>query len=79
MNKVVRREHIRAADLPESVRGDIAANELVTVTVEVETADPKVNPLDALLKYRSSVPDSGRTINDIVQDIRMLRDEWDDQ
>lgn len=78
MNKIVL-EHYPASKLPVELRGTIAPNASVKVTVEEEARKPlPLNQLHRQLQnYRSSL---GRkvTIEEAVARVRELRDEWDD-
>ncbi len=79
MNKVIRHEHVSAALLPESLRGDIAPDATVTVTVAEEArAADLADPVAALVAYRRSIEGPGVTIEEAVERVRALRDEWDD-
>ncbi len=91
MNKVVRHEHVSAAILPESIRGDIPPDAVVTVTVteEAEIAAPDHGTRQQPIATRD-LGDFWRrvdeakgdrppvSIEEAVQRVRDLRDEWDD-
>lgn len=78
MNKVVTKQHVRASDLPDDLRGEIPASALVTVTVaeEADHAQPESDPIELLKAYRDGRNSSARTLEEIVRDIRSQRDEW---
>ena len=78
MNKIVH-EHLRASDLPEKLRGSIAASATVTVTIQEEAGSsrPSRDYLKKLLDdARRDAP--GISNEEAVARIRKLRDEWDD-
>ena len=76
MNKVVL-EHYPAARLPKDLRGSIATNASVRVTVEEE---PVSSDRDELLKLLDEARRGAKGVStdDAVRRIRELRDEWDD-
>ncbi len=73
-------KHYPASKLPDELRGEIALNSLVTVTVE-ET-DKTTTPLSGkqLRDFLTSVRSRQATLQpgEGVERIRKLRDEWDD-
>lgn len=76
MNKIVL-EHYPASKLPEELRGSIAPGASVTVTIEEEAAaSPDREKLLALIRraQRNAKPVS---LEEAVQRVRELRDEWD--
>lgn len=79
MNKVVKRHHVRASDLPTALRGDIAHDALVTVTVQEETSSQHPDPVGLLRRFRQSDLPEGRSAEAAAEDIRQQRDDWDDE
>jgi len=80
MDKVVRRQHVRASHLPEDLRGDFPPEALVTVTVvgeSVPTDDAVAARLAAFRRDRGAARGRATTIDEAVRRIRELRDEWD--
>jgi hypothetical protein len=77
MGKIVL-EHYPASKLPNDLRGSIAASASVTVTVEEEPARKPLSleELIALTK-QAQARARGTTIEEAVDRIRKLRDEWD--
>ena len=76
MNKVVL-EHYPAARLPKDLRGSIATNASVRVTVEEEPVSSDRGELLKLLDEARREA-KGVSMDDAVRRIRELRDEWDD-
>ncbi len=76
MNKVVL-EHYPAARLPKDLRGSIAANASVRVTVQEEPVSSDRGELLKLLEEARREA-KGVSTDDAVRRIRELRDEWDD-
>ena len=75
MNKVVR-ENYPASKLPEDLREGIDPASRVTVTVtEHEEPPHRVMTLEEIFASRRP---PFRSAEEIVADIRRLRDEWDD-
>ena len=76
MNKIVR-EHYPASELPEELRGQIAKDASVTVTVEEEARKPlgRDQLLELMRRARADAP--GTTMEEAVARIRALRDEWE--
>ena len=76
MNKIVK-EHYPASKLPEDLRAGVDPSSTVTVTiVEEETRAPrKVMSLEEILALRAP---PFRTAQEIDEDLRRDRDEWDD-
>ena len=74
MNKIVR-EHYPVADLPEDLRPTENLETRVTVTIEVEQRPDRVMTLDEIFAARRP---PYRTKEDIDQEMRRQRDEWDD-
>lgn len=77
MGKIVL-DHYPASKLPEELRGNLASNSVVRITIEEERRQPLsaselVKELKERKKNRPSV-----SIEDAVARIRALRDEWDD-
>jgi hypothetical protein len=75
MNKVVR-ENYPASKLPEDLREGIDPASRVTVTVMEDDKPPhRVMTLEEIFASRRP---PFRSAEEIVADIRRLRDEWDD-
>jgi hypothetical protein len=75
MNKVVR-ENYPASKLPEDLREGIDPASRVTVTVTEDEKPPhRVMTLEEIFASRRP---PFRSAEEIVADIRRLRDEWDD-
>lgn len=86
MNKIVR-EHYPVENLPEDLRMHFSKG--ISVTVEIAEESPAIRapitrPMSARevaqlirenLKRRSAV---GRSTDEIVAEVRKLRDEWDE-
>lgn len=85
MNKIIR-EHYPVEKLPEDLRANLPAGANVTVEITQEDAQRDVRPLAktaeeaaALIRQlQSHKSGQGRTEQEIVAEIRALRDEWDD-
>jgi hypothetical protein len=84
MNKIVR-EHYPVENLPEDLREGLEAGATVRVVLEVEEVG-KENPARRPMSFRDSMGmieeyrrgnPQRTTIEDAVQRIRELRDEWD--
>ncbi len=90
MNRIVK-EHYPASKLPEDLREGLAPGAEVTVTVEVLESPPALESVmssaDALLRRPERVltleemfamrQPAFKTIEEIDEHIRRLRDEWD--
>ncbi|SEQ08930.1 hypothetical protein SAMN05428969_1908 [Devosia sp. YR412] len=85
MNKVVR-EHYPVEKLPEDLRAEFPNATFVTVEVAVDDevsfappASPMTGPetADYIRKLHAGRTDKGRSMEDIVAEVRQLRDEWD--
>lgn len=78
MNRVVR-EHYPASKLPDELRGKIARDSSVKITIEEEIRQPfsATDLARQLREYRKTNP-KPVTIEEAVDRIRRLRDEWDD-
>ncbi len=75
MNKIVR-ENYPASKLPEDLREGIDPGSRVTVTVMENDKPPhEVMTLEEIFASRRP---PFRSAEEIVADIRRLRDEWDD-
>jgi hypothetical protein len=76
MNKIVR-EHYPASKLPDELRQGIASDASVRVTVEEEgSVAPSREKLLALMEEARR--HAGKvTLEEAVQRVRTLRDEWD--
>jgi hypothetical protein len=72
MNRIIR-EHYPASKLPEDLRAGVDPSSTVTVTI-VEEAE-KVMTLEEILALRRP---PFRTAEEIDEDLRRQRDEWDD-
>ena len=71
-----RYENYPASKLPEDLRGDIDPSSMVTVTiVEQEKRSEKVMTLEEIFALRAP---PFRTAEEIDEDLRRQRDEWDD-
>ena len=74
MNKIVR-ENYPVAKLPEDLRPTEDLDARVTITIEEEQRPDKVMSLEEIFAARRP---PYRTKEDIDQEIRRQRDEWDD-
>jgi hypothetical protein len=75
MNRIVR-EHYPASKLPEDLRAGVDPSSTVTVTiVEEEKRPEKVMTLEEIFALRRP---PFRTAEEIDEDLRRQRDEWDD-
>jgi hypothetical protein len=75
MNRIVR-EHYPASKLPEDLRAGVDPSSTVTVTiVEEEKRSEKVMSLEEIFALRTP---PFRTAQEIDDDLRRDRDEWDD-
>ena len=74
MNKIVRANY-PASKLPEDLREGIDPTSQVTVVISQEERPEQVMSLDEIFAARKP---PFRSAEDIVADIRQLRDEWDD-
>ena len=74
MNKIVL-EHYPAEKLPEDLRAGLPADARVRVTVESE---PTIKPIKSFAELLALRRPPYRTSEDIVREIRELRDEWDE-
>ena len=75
MNRIVR-EHYPASRLPEDLRAGVDPSSTVTVTiVEEEKRPEKVMSLEEIFALRRP---PFRTAEEIDEDLRRQRDEWDD-
>ncbi len=79
MNKIVK-EHYPASKLPVELREGIDSTAFVTVTIQEEGEGRKPLSREALrvLIERAQMESKGGTIEDAVERVRTLRDEWDD-
>ena len=75
MNKVVIRE-MRASELPASVRGDIAGDHVVEVTVRDLDADPTA-AAGHFSRHFAKVRQSYASVGEIVEHVRRVRDGED--
>jgi hypothetical protein len=75
MNRIVR-EHYPASKLPEDLRAGVDPSATVTVTiVEEQKRQEKVMTLEEIFALRRP---PFRTAEEIDEDLRRQRDEWDD-
>ena len=75
MNRIIR-EHYPASRLPEDLRAGVDPSSTVTVTiVEEEKRPEKVISLEEIFALRRP---PFRTAEEIDEDLRRQRDEWDD-
>ena len=75
MNRIVR-ENYPASKLPEDLRTGVDPSSTVTVTIVQEEKRPeKVMTLDEIFALRRP---PFRTAEEIDEDLRRQRDEWDD-
>jgi hypothetical protein len=75
MNRITR-EHYPASKLPEDLRAGVDPSSTVTVTiVEEEKRPEKVMTLDEIFALRRP---PFRTAEEIDEELRRQRDEWDD-
>jgi hypothetical protein len=76
MGRVVR-EHYPASRLPEELRGTIASDASVKIIIEEEPskAPSREHLMELMNQARRNA--TGVTLEEAVQRIRELRDEWD--
>ena len=75
MNRIIR-EHYPASKVPEDLRGGVYPSSTVTVTiVEEEKRPEKAMTLEEIFALRRP---PFRTAEEIDEDLRRQRDEWDD-
>jgi hypothetical protein len=75
MNRIVR-ENYPASKLPEDLRAGLDPEAAVTVTIVEETKSPKTAmSLEEIWALRAP---PFRTAQEIDEDLRRARDEWDD-
>ena len=75
MNRIIR-EHYPASKLPEDLRAGVDPSATVTVTIVEEEKPPeKVMSLEEIWALRAP---PFRTAQEIDDDLRRDRDEWDD-
>jgi hypothetical protein len=75
MNRIIR-EHYPASKLPEDLRAGVDPSSTVTVTIVEEGKRPeKVLTLEEIFALRRP---PFRTAEEIDEDLRRQRDEWDD-
>jgi hypothetical protein len=74
MNKIIR-ENYPISKLPEDLRPSNDPNASVTVTIEQEQRPEKVMTLEEIFSLSGFRRRSGAEIDD---DLRKMRDEWDD-
>ena len=75
MNKIVK-HHYPVAKLPDDLRNGLSAAQDVTITIETEEEDrpEHVMTIDEIFSARSS---AFRTREEIDEDVRRDREEWD--
>jgi hypothetical protein len=76
MGRVVR-EHYPASRLPEELRGTIASDASVKIIIEEEPSNAPSRERLMELMNQARRNATGVTLEDAVQRIRELRDEWD--
>lgn len=77
MNKVVTREML-ASELPEAIRGDIAPDHRVRVTVaEMNEAPTSDDRRARILGYIGAAKGEPVSIDEAVDRVRQLRDDWE--
>ena len=75
MNRIIR-EHYPASKLPEDLRAGVDPSSTVTVTIVEEEKRPEnVMTLEEIFALRRP---PFRTAEEIDEDLRRQRDEWDD-
>jgi hypothetical protein len=75
MNRIIR-EHYPASKLPEDLRAGVDPSSTVTVTIVEEGKRPeKVMTLEEIFALRRP---PFRTAEEIDEDLRRQRDDWDD-
>ena len=85
MNKIVR-EHYPVEKLPEDLRALVpdASEVLLEITFASGSRDNAAKPMTGaetaamIRELHRDRPSGGRTMKDIVKEVRELRDEWDD-
>lgn len=80
MNKIVR-EHYPVEKLPEDLRELFPGQSEVTVEITAAGEARTMTGAEAVAMFRRLGETSGdptRTMPEIVQDVRQLRDEWED-
>tara|TARA_R110002124_G_scaffold114535_28_gene269496 strand:- start:10044 stop:10301 length:258 start_codon:yes stop_codon:yes gene_type:complete len=85
MNKIVR-EHYPVENLPEDLRALVpnASEVLLEITVANELPSETARPMTGaetaamIRELHRKRAGGGRTMDEIVKEVRELRDEWDD-
>ena len=80
MNKIVR-EHYPVEKLPEDLRELFPGQSEVTVEITAAGDAMPMTGADAIAMFRrlrETPSDQLKTMTEIVQDVRQLRDEWED-
>ena len=85
MNKIVR-EHYPVEKLPEDLRALVpnASEVLLEITFASASPDKTSKPMTGaetaamIRELHRDRPGGGRTMEEIVKEVRELRDEWDD-
>ena len=76
---IVKKRHYAASKLPKDLRDGIPDGALVSVTVAEERRKPfSIEELKAQIERAKSDHHEETTIEQAVERIRSLRDEWDD-
>ena len=75
MNKIIRKQEYPASKLPEDLREGLDPNATVSVTIEELKRPEHVMTLEEIFALRRP---PFRTAEEIDEDIRKQRDEWDD-
>jgi hypothetical protein len=74
MNAIVRKTY-PAANLPPDLREGLAADAVVTVTVEVEETSSQPSP-GQFTRFAGMFADRNTPLSEAVKRVRDLRDEW---
>jgi 2-methylcitrate dehydratase PrpD len=80
MNKIVR-EHYPVEKLPEDLRRLVPQASEVTLEITFAAERHPMTGAEAatlMREQRKSVQEKGRTMEEIVREVRELRDEWED-
>ncbi|KKB11921.1 hypothetical protein VE25_10240 [Devosia geojensis] len=79
MNKIVL-EHYPVEKLPDDLKAAVGHEGRVTLTIERERSPLDRDALVAQLREEKKrmTAEQGRTLAEIVAEVRSLRDEWDD-
>ncbi len=77
MNRIVR-EHYPASLLPDDLRQEIGEDRTVTITIEVEEEEGQ-SPADWFARFRHLHRETFKSIDEVNDYVRGLRDEWNDR